>query len=162
MNTYYIKQKVFSLKDRYFVYDKDEQPVYEVNGKFFSVGAELTISDLNGSDLYRIKQRVLSFLGAYDIYENEHLCASIKRQASFFRPKLTVESNENNYKIEGDFWDYNFSITKDGHTIGLIKKEWFTFGDSYKLTVNDSESEALFITLVIAIDHCLHNNKNSN
>lgn len=162
MQTYYIKQKVLSLKDRYFVYDKNEQPVYEVNGKFFSIGAELTIRDLNGRDLYRIKQRVLSFLGAYDIYEDEHLCASIKRQASFFRPKLTVESSESHYKIEGYFWDYNFSIIKDNRIIGLIEKEWFTFGDSYKLTVNDSESETLFITLVIAIDHCLHNNKNTN
>ena len=71
--------------------------------------------------------------------------------------------NSRNYKIEGDFsCMHNFSITKDGHTIGIIEKEWFTFGESHKLTVNDSESDALLITLVIAIDHCLHNNKNNN
>ena len=68
MRTFYIKQKIFTLRDRYYVYDGHKQPVYEVTGKFFSIGDELTISDLNGNPLFRIKQRVMSFFGAYDVY----------------------------------------------------------------------------------------------
>ncbi|MBP3908879.1 MAG: LURP-one-related family protein, partial [Turicibacter sp.] len=82
MRTFYIKQKIFTLRDRYYVYDGHEQPVYEVTGKFFSIGDELTISDLNGKPLFRIKQRVMSFFGAYDVYQNDILCATIKRRAT--------------------------------------------------------------------------------
>lgn len=162
MRTFYIKQKIFTLRDRYYVYDEHDQPVYEVTGKFFSIGDELAISDLNGITLFRIKQRVLSLFGAYEVYQNDVLCATIKRRATFFRPKLDVESNVGNFEIHGDFWDHDFSIIKNGHTMGTIEKEWFTFGDRYKLTVTHKENETFFIALVIAIDNCLHNERNNN
>ena len=127
--------------------------------KFFTIGDELTLTDLQGEELFRIKQRVMSLFGAYDVYKQSKVCATIKRRATLFRPKLDIESDDGNFEIEGDFWDYNFSILKDGHTIGTIEKEWLTLRDSYKLTVNDSELETLFISMVIAIDNCLHNEK---
>ena len=159
MKTFYIKQRIFTITDRYFVYDQYQQPTYEVNGKFFTIGDELTLTNLKGDELFRIKQRIMSLFGAYDVYKQNKLCATIKRRATLFRPKLDIESDDGNFEIEGDFWDYNFSILKDGHTIGIIEKEWLTLRDSYKLTVNDSELETLFISMVIAIDNCLHNEK---
>ncbi|MBQ1786747.1 MAG: LURP-one-related family protein [Turicibacter sp.] len=159
MKTFYIKQRIFTITDRYFVYDQYQQPTYEVNGKFFTIGDELTLTNLKGDELFRIKQRIMSLFGAYDVYKQNKLCATIKRRATLFRPKLDIESDDGNFEIEGDFWDYNFSILKDGHTIGTIEKEWLTLRDSYKLTVNDSELETLFISMVIAIDNCLHNEK---
>lgn len=159
MKTFYIKQRIFTITDRYFVYDQYQQPTYEVNGKFFTIGDELTLTNLKGEELFRIKQRIMSLFGAYDVYKQNKLCATIKRRATLFRPKLDIESDDGNFEIEGDFWDYNFSILKDGHTIGTIEKEWLTLRDSYKLTVNDSELETLFISMVIAIDNCLHNEK---
>ena len=159
MKTFYIKQKIFTITDRYFIYDQHQQPIYEVKGKFFTIGDELTLTDLQGEELFRIKQRVMSLFGAYDVYKQSKVCATIKRRATLFRPKLDIESDDGNFEIEGDFWDYNFSILKDGHTIGTIEKEWLTLRDSYKLTVNDSELETLFISMVIAIDNCLHNEK---
>ena len=159
MKTFYIKQRIFTITDRYFVYDQYQQPTYEVNGKFFTIGDELTLTNLKGDELFRIKQRIMSLFGAYDVYKQNKLCATIKRRATLFRPKLDIESDDGNFEIEGDFWDYNFSILKDGHTIGTIEKEGLTLRDSYKLTVNDSELETLFISMVIAIDNCLHNEK---
>ena len=162
MKTFYIKQKIFTITDRYFIYDQHQQPIYEVKGKFFTIGDELTLTDLKGEELFRIKQRVMSLFGAYDVYEQNKVCATIKRKATLFRPKLDIESDEGKFEIQGDFWDYNFSILKDGHTIGTIEKEWLTFRDCYKLTVKNNELETLFISMVIAIDNCLHNEKKNN
>ena len=125
MKTFYIKQRIFTITDRYFVYDQYQQPTYEVNGKFFTIGDELTLTNLKGDELFRIKQRIMSLFGAYDVYKQNKLCATIKRRATLFRPKLDIESDDGNFEIEGDFWDYNFSILKDGHTIGTIEKERF-------------------------------------
>jgi len=162
MKTFYIKQKIFTITDRYFIYDQHQQPIYEVKGKFFTIGDELTLTDLQGEELFRIKQRVMTLFGAYDLYKQSKVCATIKRRATLFRPKLDIESIEGKFEIQGDFWDYNFSILKDGHKIGTIEKEWLTFRDCYKLTVNDNELETLFISMVIAIDNCLHNEKKNN
>ena len=162
MGTYYIKQKIFSLRDHYYVYDKHEQAAFEVTGKFIAIADQLTIRDLNQNELFTVKQKLMTVWGAYDIYKGDILCATIKRRPSLFKPKLDVESNYGKFEIHGDFWDYDFSITKDGHTMGTIEKEWFAFSDSYKLKVAHGENETFFIAMVIAIDNCLHNEKNNN
>ena len=79
MKTFYIKQKIFTITDRYFVYDEHQQPIYEVNGKFFTIGDELTLTNLKGEELYRIKQRVMSLFGAY-AYSNCRECAEDIKQ----------------------------------------------------------------------------------
>lgn len=157
MGTYYIKQKIFSFRDRYFVYDQNEQPVYEVTGKFFSLGAQLTISDLHGRELYLVKRKLLSLFGAYEVYQGDVLCASIQRRATFFKPKLEVDSDYGHFDIQGDVFNYDFSITKDGREVGNIQKKWFKLSDTYELSIANDENAPFFIAIVIAIDNCLHN-----
>ena len=82
MKTFYIKQRIFTITDRYFVYDQHQQPTYEVNGKFFTIGDELTLTNLKGDELFRIKQRIMSLFGTYDVYKQNKLCATIKRRAT--------------------------------------------------------------------------------
>ena len=58
----YIKQKIFSLKDKYNVCNELGEPVYSVEGELFSWGAKIHLYDLNGGELYYIRQKVLTFL----------------------------------------------------------------------------------------------------
>ena len=51
----YIKQKVLTLRDRFQVYDDNEQAKYNVEGKFISIGKKLRI--LKGEqEIARIEQ----------------------------------------------------------------------------------------------------------
>ncbi|MFR9293998.1 MAG: LURP-one-related/scramblase family protein [Turicibacter sanguinis] len=161
MGTYYIKQKIFSLRDHYYVYDKHEQAAFEVTGKFLAIADQLTIRDLNQNELFTVKQKLMTVWGAYDIYKGDILCATIKRRPSLFKPKLDVESEYGNFQLRGDVFDHNFSITKDGQEVGHIEKKWFKLSDHYELQVATGQDDAFFIAMLIAIDNCLHNNKNT-
>jgi uncharacterized protein YxjI len=57
MPTYSIKQKIFTMKDSFKINDQYGKPVYEVVGKFFSWGDDLSVKDLNGVEVARIKQK---------------------------------------------------------------------------------------------------------
>jgi uncharacterized protein YxjI len=36
--------------------------------------------------------------------------------------------------------------------VGKVSKEWFSWGDSYKVQIVDEEMETIMIALVVAID----------
>ena len=52
----YINEKVFSLHDKFHVYDENENNVYEVSSKFPSYWKKTMIYDMDGSKLLYIKQ----------------------------------------------------------------------------------------------------------
>ena len=53
----YIKQKVFSWKDKFFVKDEFGNDRYYVEGELFSLGKKLHIYDMNGNELAFIHQK---------------------------------------------------------------------------------------------------------
>ena len=153
----YIKQRVFSLGDTYRVYDVNQEPVFEVRSEIFTLGAKIHLYNMAGKELFYIKRRLPTLLPAYEIYAGSCLCADIRKEWSFFRPRLTVSSGYGNFELEGDFWDMDFTIRCAGQTLGSIQKEWFSWGDAYQLDIADERDMAFFTTMVIAIDNCLHN-----
>lgn len=46
----------------------------------------------------------------------------------------------------------NFQVLQHGVVIGEVSKEWFTWGDSYKVQILNEEIEAIMIAIVVAID----------
>ena len=62
-----LKEKVFTLKERFNVTDEQEQPLYSVEGKFFSWGHQLDIEDASGAHMAHIKQKVFALLPRYFI-----------------------------------------------------------------------------------------------
>ncbi len=45
-----------------------------------------------------------------------------------------------------------FQVSQNGNVIGKVSKEWFTWGDSYKVQIIDEKMETIMIALVVAID----------
>lgn len=156
----YIKQKVFSLVDKYSVYNEFGEPVYKVEGELFSWGAKIHLYDLSGAELYYIKQKVFVLLPEYEIYKGDTFCARVKKEFTFLRPRLNVQSSYGDFEIEGQFMEMDFNIQSNGQSLGNIHKEWLTWGDTYCLSIANPENAAFFISLVIAIDNCLHNDSN--
>ena len=46
----------------------------------------------------------------------------------------------------------DFQVLQHGEVIGQVNKEWFSWGDSYKVEVLDEEIERVVIAIVVAID----------
>lgn len=46
----------------------------------------------------------------------------------------------------------DFQVLQHGEIVGKVSKEWFTWGDSYKIQILNEEMENIIIALVVAID----------
>lgn len=54
---FYIKQKVFSLKDKFTIMDEAQNVIYEVKGKFMSIKNKLELADKDGVTLLRSEEK---------------------------------------------------------------------------------------------------------
>jgi len=43
-------------------------------------------------------------------------------------------------------------VLQHGEVVGQVSKEWFTWGDSYKVQILNEEMESIIIAPVVAID----------
>lgn len=146
----YIKQKVFSWKDKFTVYDEQGRDRYYVEGEFFSWGKKLHVYDTAGNEVAFIQQKVMSFLPRFFVYVNGVEIAEIVKEFTFFKPKYSIEGL--GWEINGNFFAHDYEITKNGRPIVSIMKEWMTWGDCYELDIANPQDEIVALSVVLTID----------
>lgn len=149
----YMKQKVFSFKQDFNIYDENQQPVFHVKGKLFSWGRQLSIQNATtGEELAFIKQRVFNFLTKMDIFREDQLVATVAQKFTFFKPSFEIR--EIGWEIEGDFWGYNYVIKEDkGNEIAHIRQKVFAWSDTFEFEIDETEVDVVTVMAVIlAID----------
>ena len=146
----YIKQKVFSWGDKFTVKDEYGNDKYIVEGEIFSWGKKLHVYDILGREVAFIKQDVWSFLRRYYVFCGERMVAEIRKEFTFFLPKYTIDGL--GWELDGSFLAHDYQITKAGHTIVTISKEWMTWGDSYELNISNPADEIVALAVVLTID----------
>lgn len=146
----YIKQKIFSWNDKFSVYDANGEERYFVEGEFFSWGKKLHVYDTLQREAAFIRQELLTFLPKFIVSIDGQDIAEIVKEFTFFKPRYRIDGL--GWEIDGDFWDHDYEITKNGSTIVSISKEWFTWGDCYELDIENPEDEIVALAVVLAID----------
>lgn len=152
-----IKQRVFSWTDSYDIYDADGNRKYFVKAEFFSLGHQLHVSDAGGNEIGVIRQRLFSFLPAFDIEIGGVVRGSIQKQFALFRPKYEVDCM--GWRVEGDFLGWDYDVYSGCSPVIHISKKLFQWGDTYVIDIANPEDELMGMLLVIAIDaaNCTQN-----
>ena len=130
----YMKQKVFSLKDRFTIVNEYGEVCYTAEGEFWTFLKRLHIYDHEGNEAACLQQ-VFSFMPKYEVIANNHMIAVVKKKISFPRSE--------------------YEITNDSRVIVSVHKEWMSWGDSYEIDVKDPLDEVNALAVVLAIDAVL-------
>lgn len=156
---FYIKQKVFSIKDKFKVTDEHQNELYEVQGKFMSISNKLELKNMQGQVLYYAKKKVLSFMSTYSFFDDHGKeVALIKRKLSF-RPNFSISIMGKNLNIEGSFYGHAFDIIEQGQLVASINKKYLSWGDAYEIDIHKIEHNELYLFVVIIIDQVVHEKK---
>ena len=152
----YMKQKVFSWKDRFTIKDETGADRYTIEGEFFTIGKKLHVFDRNHNEVAFVQQKVLTFLPRFFVYRNGQQVAEIVKRFTFFRPRYEIAGL--GWEVNGSFWEHDYTITKNGREIVSIHKVWMSWGDSYELNIVNGEDEVLTLAVVLAIDAVMDDN----
>lgn len=158
MTDLYIKQHVFTLGERFTVYSGDGSEKYYVCGEFLSLPKTFHISLASGEEVAEISGRLFSFPAKYDIFVGGKEMTVCKKM-SFLRPLYCVEPL--GWEIEGDFFAHEYRISDDGETVATVSKQWFTFGDAYRLRIIRDGDVLACLCALIVIDACVAASKNN-
>ncbi|WP_440960838.1 LURP-one-related/scramblase family protein [Paenibacillus nitricinens] len=150
MKQLYIKQKVFSLSGKFTVKNQQEQDVYYVEGSFMQIPKTFSITNTTRDEVGLITKKIFSFLPKFFVEVNGREVLTIKKEFTFIKAHYTIHAAD--IEVHGNWWDMDFQVLQYGVVIGKVNKEWFTWGDSYKVQILNEEMEAIMIALVVAID----------
>jgi uncharacterized protein YxjI len=160
---YQIREKLFSFTDDFAIKNQYDEPIFNVSGKFLSIGHKLNLEDLNGNQLYYMEQKLFKFLPEYYIYDSlGNQVARVKKQFTFFTPKFEIESTHGSYELNGDILDHDFEITKNNSVCAIISKQWFSLACTYGVDINENEDQAFILSLIIILDKVMDDQKRSN
>ncbi|QUL57105.1 LURP-one-related family protein [Paenibacillus tritici] len=150
MKQLYIKQKVFSLSEKFTVKNGQEQDVYYVEGSFMRIPKTFSIMNAGGAEVALITKKVFSFLPKFFVEVDGREVLTIQKEFTFMKDRYSIESAD--IEVQGNWWDMDFQVMQRGAVVGEVSKEWFTWGDSYSVQVLNEELEAIIIAIVVAID----------
>ena len=150
MKQLYIKQKVLSLSGKFTVKDEQEKDVYYVEGSFMKVPKTYSIMNPAREDVALITKKMFSFLPKFFVEVNGQEVLTIKKEFSFLKARYTIDAA--GIEVHGNWWEMDFQVLQHGEVVGQVSKEWFTWGDSYKVQILNEEMESIIIALVVAID----------
>lgn len=154
---FYVKQKVFSLKDKFFIKDENQKEMYQVQGKFMSLSNKLELQNLEGEVILKSHKKVFSLSPTYFIFDkDDHELVTIRKKVFSIRPKFTVTKGHTDLMVEGSLFAHSFQIVEGTNVLASIQKKVFSFGDSYEIIINDERDTEVFLFIVIIIDQVIH------
>ena len=152
------KQRFFSWFDSYDIYDEYGEVYFTVKGQL-SWGHTFKIYDKNNQEIGMLKQKLFTFLPKYEIYVNNRLLVEIHKEFTFFTPKFYITFN--GYTVNGDFFNWDYDVYREGKKVSSINKEIFKLTDTYVITTTEEEA-LISLMIVLAIDSIKDRNSNND
>lgn len=150
MKRLFIKQKLFSMGEKFTVKDHTEKDVYYVEGSFMKIPKTFSIRNASGEEVALITKKTFSFLPKFLVEVNGQEVLMIRKDFSILKPRYTIDAA--NIEVRGNWWEMDFQVLRQGKVVGYVSKKWFTWGDSYEVQILDEEMEKIIVAIVIAID----------
>ena len=154
----YMKQKVFSFKDKFTIKDEQGNDKYYIEGEFLSLGKKLHIYDMNYNELAFVRQKILAFMPKFTVEVGGREIAEIVKKLTFLRPKYYVDGL--GWEVNGDLFSHNYSIFSGTDEIVSISKIFMSWGDTFELDIKDNGNEVIALAVVLAIDAVMDSQNN--
>ncbi len=145
----YIKQKVFTYKDKFEVRNAAFVTEYFVKGKIVALSKRFNIEDNKGKKVAVIKKKIFTFFPKYKITIDKETYV-LKRKFTFFKQKYKLSPLS--WELKGDFLNHNYDVLDGNQKIMSMRKHWFKWGDSYELDIPNKKNALLSLCIAIAID----------
>ena len=152
----FIKEKVISLHNRYFIYNEAGEQVYELVSQYLSFGDKTQLLDMNGNELVYVEQELFHLKPLYKVFIGGNQVATVKRTNFIGAPKYEVP--ELSYNVQGNLLSTEFNITDaGGNLIANASRKLISIGDKYQLEILDENNLLYILGVLITIINVIDN-----
>jgi uncharacterized protein YxjI len=155
---YQVRERLFSIKDDFWVTDQDGNRVFFVDAKLLSLRHTLKLQDASGRELAEIKHKLVTFTDAMEVERDGSVIATVHK--AVFSPlhhRAIIDlPGAGRLEAVGNIIDKDFEI-RDGHrVVGRVSRAWFRVRDTYGVDVAPGEDDALMICIAVCLDRIHH------
>jgi uncharacterized protein YxjI len=156
---YLVRERLFDIKDDFWVTDEDGRRVFFVNARLVSLHHTLVLEDAAGRKLAAIKHKLLTFTDAINIEHDGAVVATVHR--AVFSPlhhRAHIDLHDGGGRLEavGNIIDKDFEIRDGGQVVARISRKWFTIRDAYGVDVAPGQNDAFIIAIAVCLDRIHH------
>ncbi|QPV64136.1 LURP-one-related family protein [Halosimplex litoreum] len=151
---YRMRERLLAIGDDFVIETAAGQPAFRVDGKALRVRDTIQIRDREGTPLYRVQERMLRFRETMVIERDGQRVATIhKALVTPLRDRFDVQVEGGPpLSVQGNVFDHEYAITRDGLRIATVSKRYFRVRDTYGVEVVPGEDDAFVLAVVAAID----------
>jgi uncharacterized protein YxjI len=151
---YVIREKIFHLGEDSAITDESGQPVFQVDGKVFSLHNTLLVRDLEGNEVARVERELISLTPTYHITIHGQDIAEVRKNIfSLFIERFTIDiPGPGDLTIEGSLFEHEYTIKREESVVATVSKAWLSLSETYGVDIAPGENDLLILTSVLALD----------
>jgi uncharacterized protein YxjI len=151
---YVIREKFFHIGDDFDVLDEDNNKIYHVDGKVFTMRNKVVIEDLHGEELASVHRHLVALRPTYEIRIGGESAAEVKKKMfTPFHDKFVIDvPGDDDLEMKGDLLDHEYTISLGGNEVAAVSKRWLTMRETYAIKVSEGIEPLLIIGAVLALD----------
>jgi uncharacterized protein YxjI len=151
---YLVRERLFSIKDDFWITDEQGNRVFFVDAKILSLHHTLELKDAYGRKLATIKHKLLTVTDAMEIEDEGGVVATVHK--AVFSP-LHHRANIDlvgggRLEAVGNIIDKDFEIRDGGQVIARVSRAWFRIRDTYGVDVAPGQNDGFIIGVAICLD----------
>lgn len=151
---YLIRETFFHITEDSTITDENGQPVFQVNGKLFSIHNTVVMRDMAGNEAATIRKHLIALRPTYEITHEGHEVAEVRKHLfTPFVDRFTVDiPGPDDLEIQGSIFEHEFTIHRGGEVVATISKRWISLTDTYAVDVAPGQNDVLVLASVLALD----------
>ena len=115
MKKLYIKQKVFSIGEKFTVMDEQQKPRYFVEGSFMKIPKSFAIYDERQQQIGEVTKKVFSLLPKFFVEVHGEEAIVLEKEFTLFKARYSIHAQ--GIEIQGNWWDMDFVVNRQGRQI---------------------------------------------
>ena len=147
----YMRQHVFTIGDRFNVWDEDGHDRWFVEQELLTWGKILRVYDLSGREAVYIHQVIPSLFPRYQVEVYGRPITEIVKDLSYFRPRCTIE--ELGWEVLGSLGGQDYEITHHSTVVAACRPQQNAEGDDVlALEFYDRSTDLVALGVILAIN----------
>lgn len=154
-----LKERIFSLRESYYIRNEQGDNLLEVSGRLIGLRDKLTLRDLQGNVVATVTKHLIALRPTYTIARPGQPDATVKKDfINILREGFSVDlaGGLPDLRIQGDIFEHNYAILREGVTVAQVAKKWISLRDSYVVDVVEGEDVVLLLACAIVVDRITH------
>ena len=151
---YVIREKFFRLGEDSQITDEGGRPVYDVDGKVWSLHDRLVMRDTSGNEVATVKRQLIALTPTYLIDRpGQGETAVRKHFINLFGDHFTIDiPGPDDLEMDGDLFEHEYRISQGGAVVATVSKRWIALTETYGVETAPGQDDALILAAVLALD----------